>query len=518
MPNTFSKIEDIQESIRNRWEIIDWDQRFRWWRPPARVRILMYADGSARFQGGPFLGLQYVATLLKSRAYSYVDFQIDTAHRDGTDPSASIPGSIKLTDLDIVKKYDEVWFFGVSRIPNLSLPEIARLNEFMAAPNFGGILVTGDHEDLGRGIAGQIPRAGEMRRYPAPPDLPPTWNTTLAEGSDANLTYDFDEQSDDRPQQIRYKRYRIGGSFGGHSRFFQRRYRPHPILCGPDGPIDVLPDHQHEGEAIAPRPRPNAEQWPTVSGHQEAPEVIAWGRIKDPAATKYGQEIGLVSAYNGHNVNVGRILADSTWHHWFDINLTGTSRSPYDGFDQTSAGREALKKIDAYFLNCGVWLAPPDKQAQMRNAGWWSVLWSDRMVELSPTASIDRLGEEAIDALGRRAPRCTVSEWVLDLPIFREKIPRWQWPQLYEKFLLIDLPFEQFIAGGILRQLMQELGPWNSKSYFPEKAPEDQVLEEIIFAGVEEGLASLSKKLSTESTLVSKLVDGNFRLESIDNR
>lgn len=39
-------------------------------------------------------------------------------------------------------------------------------------------------------------------------------------------------------------------------------------------------------------------------------------------------------------VDVGRILADSTWHHWFDINLTGIAAppSPYAGFDATLAG------------------------------------------------------------------------------------------------------------------------------------------------------------------------------------
>jgi hypothetical protein len=508
MANSFSTIEQIQSSIRNRWGIIDWDQRFPWWRTPAQVRILMYADSSVRFQGGPFLGLQYVSTLLKSRAYFYVNFQIDTAHRDGTDPSASIKGAKQLTELDILTKYDEIWFFGLNSTPNLSLDEVALLDKFMAAPKFGGVLVTGDHANLGRGITGQITRAGEMRRYPAPDSIPPIWNTTLEEGPDANLTYDFEDQSDDRPQTIRYKRYPLGTSR------FLRQYRPHPILCGPDGPIKVFPDHQHEGEALAPVITPGAAQWPTKLGRQETPEVIAWGRIKDPAAVKYGQEIGLVSAYNGHNVDVGRIIGDSTWHHWFDINLTGEAAppSPYAGFDDTPQGQAVLRQIDAYFLNCGVWLAPPDKQAQMRNVGWWSILWSDRIVELSPQTPIARLGEVAIDALGQRASRCTVSEWILDFPIFREKIPRWEWPQLVEQFQLIDLPFEQFVAGGILRQLSTAIGPLNPQSSFPDKAPADELLEQVIGAGIEEGLAALQTQLKGEAAVITKLVDNNFRL------
>jgi hypothetical protein len=487
--NTFSEVKDLQLSIKDRWGIIDWDRHFKWWHPPAKVRILMYADGSVNFSGGGFLGLQYVYNLLKSRAYYYVDFSIEFAHRDGTDPTATIPGAQT----------------------NLSPAEVTLMDQFMAAPKFGGVLVTGDHASLGKGIAGQISRAGVMRLYPAPVNSPPGWNTTLEEGPDPGATFDFNDQSDDRPQSIRYKRYPLGSSV------FQARYRPHPVLCGPNGPIDVFPDHQHEGEALAPVPAAADPVWPTKSGHQEAPEVIAWGRIKDPAATKHGQEIGIVSAYNGHNVDVGRILADSTWHHWFDINLTGIAAppSPYAGFDATAAGQDALKKIDAYFLNCGVWLAPPDRQAAMRSAGWWSILWSAEMIELSPGLPIWYYGEQAIDALGRRASRCTVTEWIFDWPIFKEKIPRWEWPMLFDKFQLIDVQFEKFVAGGILQQLMQDIGPWNEKAAFPQKPISADVLNRSISAGIDNGLAMLGKQLQSEAGLISKFVESGFQARKI---
>jgi len=511
MPKNFpAQLELMQSSIRTRWGIIDWELHYPWWRLPPKVRILMYADGSVHFNGGAFQGLQYVKTLLESRAYAYVDFDIATAHRDGTDLSASISGAKKLTDLDIVNKYDQIWFFGISSTPNLSPAEVTLLDQFMAAPKFGGVLVTGDHADLGKGIAGQITRAGQMRQYPAPPASPPVWNTTLEDGPDPGSSYDFNDQSDDRPQTIRYRRFPIWSPVA-----FKLRSRPHPVLCGPDGPIDIFPDHQHEGEALAPIPAAGDSKWPTKNGHQERPYVIGWGKIKDPAATKHGQEIGVASAYDGHNVDVGRILADSTWHHWFDINLTGLAgeapMSPYSGFDATVAGQAALKKIDAYFLNCGVWLAPPDKQAAMRNFGWWSILWADRIVELPLEIPIWSLGEQAIDALGRRASRCTVTEWIFDFPIFKEKIPRWEWPMWLERFKLINLPFEHFVAGGILRQLMLEAGPLNSKCGFPVKAPKDEILERAMHKGIDEGLSALTNLLRSETSLVSKLVENKFR-------
>ena len=188
--------------------------------------------------------------------------------------------------------------------------------------------------------------------------------------------------------------------------------------------------------------------------------------------------------------------------------------SPYSGFDATAAGQAALKKIDAYFLNCGVWLAPPDKQAAMRNFGWWSILWTDQVVELSHDAPIWHLGEQAIDVLGHRASRCTVTEWIFDFPIFKEKIPRWEWPMLLEQFQLINIPFEYFVAGGILRQLMQEVGPLNPKCGFPEKAPKNEIIERAMRVGIDEGLSALTTQLRSETSLISKLVESNFRLPS----
>lgn len=504
-----SDIRTLIDTIPARWGVEDWEHVYPWWRKPAKVRILLYADGSVHFNGGPFLGLQYVSSLLTSRSYSYVDFDVSSAHRNGSDPSASIAGAKQLTDLDILDDYDEIWFFGINSTPSLTPGEVTLMEQFMAAPKSGGVLVTGDHASLGRGIAGQLKRAGQMRRYPAPEAMRPGWNTTLVEGPDPGATYDFEDQSDDTPQQIRYRRYPM-------SRLpLAKRYRPHPVLCGPDGPIHVLPDHQHEGEALAPTPAAGDADWPTKASHQEPPQVIAWGRIKDPAATKHGQEIGVISAYNGHNVDVGRIVADSTWHHWFDINLIGIDPLPsaYAGFDDTPAGRAALKQIDAYFLNCGVWLAPPAAQAAMRDAGWWAVLWSDRVAELHADMPLSFLGEQAIDALGRRASRCTISQWVFDWPIFKEKIPWYEWPQLLERFELIDLPIERFVAGGILRTLMKELGPQNEKRGFPEAAPDDKVLERVMLTGVEHGLAELASQLQKEASLALQLGKAQFQVK-----
>jgi hypothetical protein len=506
MPLPKIDLKQLELGLTARWGPRDWDLRFPWWHRPTKVKVLMYADGSVHFDGGSFLGLQYVHKLLTSRAYSYVDFDVDFAHRDGTDPSATIAGAKKLTDLDILDKYDEIFFFGAVSGGDLDAAEHALLDQFMAAPKFGGVLVTGDHASLGKRLAGQIKRAGPMRRYPAPDAIAPGWNTTLVEGPDANASYDFDEQSDDTPQRLRYKRYMLRPAAS-----LLRRQRPHPVLCGPDGPISVFADHQHEGEAMAPAVAAGDPDWPSKAGHQEVPEVIAWGRIKDPAATKHGQEIGVLSAYNGHNVDVGRIIADSTWHHWFDINLTGVNPPPsvYAGFDDTASGQAVLKQLDAFFLNVGVWLAPPERQAEMRAAGWWSILWDSVVVELPHKAPLWFYGDQAIDALGRRASRCTVSSWVIDLPIFKEKIPHWEWPQLFDRLTLVDIPFERYVAGGILQRLNAAFGPAGGGA-FPQRAPDARDLDKELQAGVQDGLEGLAADLRADTNLVSRLLDAGF--------
>jgi len=498
----------IEASIRRRWGVANWDLLFPWWHRPAEVRILMYADGGMFFSGGTLGGLQHVKTLLESQLYFYADFKITTAHRE-RDPTAS-KQSVKLTDLHILDDFDEIWLFGFNEKPDLTQEELDLLESFMDERG-GGLLVTGDHSDRGKSISGDIKRAGKMREYPAPGSGPKESNSTLEEGPDEGDVFNEADQNDDRPQKVRYARFPIRTPVG-----FKPSYRPHPVMRGPDGPIDVFPDHKHEGEAVKPK-EPRADEWPEVNRHRELPVVIAWGKIKDPGTTNFGQEIGLVSAYDGHKVNVGRIIADSSWHHWVDSNLLGHPNviptDPDAGFDATPEGRAVLRKIDAYFLNCATWLAPPDRQAEMRRAVWWSILWTDQIEELSVDHPVWHLGAEALDALGQHTPGGDPAAWVLEIPAFREQISNQQLSQITEQFQLLNLPFEQYVAGGIIHELMRQLGPANPERRFPSEPPPDALIERVINDGVVFGMNALTEQLGSELTLLSGMVNNNFRLQ-----
>lgn len=399
----------------------------------------------------------------------------DSADHENLDLAAAL----QLTD------FDELWIYSIQSGPGLTAGELAAARQFMDDHD-GGVLITGDHADLGMAF-GNLPRAGKMRRLPAPAAFPPVWNSTLRSGD--NAAYEFADQSDSTPQPLSLTWY-----WGG---FLARR--PHQLLCSPQGPINIFPDHEHEGEAIAPPPVP-AGEWPGGV----AAEVIARGTIVDPSGN-VGRQLGVLSVYDGHLASVGRIVADSTWHHHFDINLRGELGNPArTGFVQPGTGNwlGSATKIEHYFLNAAIWLAPPAKQASMRFAAWWSSLWSAELVQLGAHTPVTILGRAAYDALGRFAPQCVVFGWIWDLvPLevqrsFLELLNRPDPPP----------PFLQYLAGIATRDLMRrfEVGPDN---VLPGRAPEEEAFHEVLRGSARQALETLTEDRSAEVEFLRKLVD-----------
>jgi hypothetical protein len=493
-----------RESISRRRTFPDWDLLFPWWRKPAEVRLLMYADGRVTFTA-EFGGLHYVKALMQSREYFFVDFRITTAHRtrpEGPNTGAD-RGPVTLTDLNILENFDVIWFFNDDAMTPIPDEDKRVLEQFMETPagsnvpKRGGVLLTGDHNNLGQSIGLNVKRGGAMRRWDTAA-LGDERLSTLVVGSVPNQFPDTLE-SDDRPQTIELTPFPFGPALG-----FKRDLRPHPVMCGPEGPIDVFPDHEHEGATLEPSPNGNGD-WPTKTlngkDYQESPYIIAKGETKDPGVKK--TKFGIVSAYDGHTMDVGRIVADSSWHHWFDLNL--------NGFDTTPEGKAALDKIVYYFLNCGVWLAPPEKQDEMCKAAWWSILWTTPIMQTGVDAPLWYLGEQAIAALGQYASRCAVTGWILN-SAFNKRIPIPTLEKMFAKVQLSNLAFEQFIAGGILHQLMLQVGPSNPERPFPFEAPSDEELGRAIDDGVEEGINALKSQLERETDFVSELAANNFQL------
>jgi hypothetical protein len=395
--------------------------------------------------GDRWFGLsEFIRSLHHSK---FTTFIITKAHRD-----TDVGGHADIehfrfdgagVDLSV---YDEIFLFGLApdyeSLSPMSESEISALAEFMDGG--GGVFATGDHEDLGVALCGRVPRVRSMRKWfytdPGPhgePQAPPAIGTdrieTTQRPSGAGVT-NFDDQSDDIPQPIQPKMYvwRAG--------FFSSQLYPHPLLCGPKGPIRVLPDHMHEGEVIVPWD-PTASltydghtftEYPTDSGgHRELPEIVGWGKVVaetdvsteyahtgDPTNVAIARDFGVIGAYDGHRVGVGRVAVDSTWHHFFDINLIGDPIAPFpktEGFNASTDGKAVLADIEAYYVNIGTWIARPGAHLGLfAGAAWRALLTQPLAMLVHPsrdysTADLIGIGGLGLDGFIRVAPPCTLT-------------------------------------------------------------------------------------------------------------
>ena len=520
---------------------------------PCRLKILMVVDDNISFSHAYF-GLSHVLDVLRNNPEFYVKFDVTRAHRE-VDPfkpnQAADPvawgrygphfenfrfdqGGFNIDD------YDQVWLFGFhgeGHSTTLTAAELEVLSRWM--DRGGGLFATGDHADLGAAMCSQVPRARSMRRWTAaqgvPPATSPARHDTLLKGG--NPDYTFDDESDDQPMRITPKYYGLGSWSP-----FIRRQAPHPVLCGQDGVIDILPDHPHEGEIIDESlinlaqtfsfgTYINRPEYPASGGVQPGPEVVAWARVQSdhPAGGFKGlanaKSFGAIGAYNGHQGGVGRVVVDSTWHHWFDVNLIGRPVGFLDstpmngtnpktqGFFASPAGMNALARIDNYFRNVALWLAPKSKQNCMFMRATWGIVLRYPLVErLHPKLPIWELGGTAYDAIGRRARQCVVTSWIYDL------FPR----ELFEVFLerlkprpdpcLTCPPFElieRYVLGGITREMLAlayELD--NGETKEGREIDEYLVLKSFFNgarAGVDELLAQYRDSIERSQKLLGEL-------------
>ena len=124
---------------------------------------------------------------------------------------------------------------------------------------------------------------------------------------------------------------------------FATSHVPHPILWSPQGIIEALPVHAKQNETLEEVDIDLTAQFSfgsydaqpefpgALSSGGPRPEVIAWatgfGRagLESAGAMPAMRPFGCVGAYDGHKAatgtkgtQLGRVVVDSSWHHWFD--------------------------------------------------------------------------------------------------------------------------------------------------------------------------------------------------------
>jgi hypothetical protein len=355
-----------------------------------QVRVLVVADGLigfvTTFEPGFSLSELIDNTLMKS-AMPWEKLEIVKAHReDGfRDVICNFKFDAPPTGYSL-DSFDQIWLFGqASELdkdskPNslaLSPSELSALADFMNSG--GGVFATGDHETLGAALCGEVPRVRGMRKWLAKSD-PPCRNhvrriDTLREGFDQG--FGASDELDSVPQEIR-PIFRLNKTDDGS--------QPHDLLKNGDLAITVLPDHMHEGECVIPdnleeelklsdgtpyKEYPPAHDDPTkrLGPDLVAVSTSAGGSIvgeRVPAPPVIPRLFYAIVAYDGHRAHkaadkykkdrVGRVVVDSSFHHFLDLNLAGLCKSG----DNPTKDCLAVKR---YFRNIVLWLLPPEKQA-----------------------------------------------------------------------------------------------------------------------------------------------------------
>jgi hypothetical protein len=390
------------------------DPRSRWFWPKPTVRILFYTDTGLvnlddDWDANEF-GVRILHDLIVEHESDLADFEISLVNRHRFSQADHKLTPKRLAD------FDEVWFFGYRQADTssepeneLTDPEVAALEDWMAT---GGVLITGDHANprppgadphlddllaLGRAIGHRVPRAGALRRWEGgPPQFGPGSFNTQVPTPEIGIDHpDFEApggppQEDEWPQELILKTFPTPSGpldptqpFGG---------RVHRLFCGRTRPITVFPDHMHEGELVTPTDLP-VEKRPIGPAAQPLPEVIARGTDK-----RTGAVYDIVSAYDGSLAGVGRIVADSTWHHYFNVNLKGF---PSGGHVRTQLGQ--------FFLNLAVWLAPTAKRAAISRWQLWKLVHNPTVLMTYGNSRI-ALGKAAAGVLRRTEGPCVLRD------------------------------------------------------------------------------------------------------------
>ncbi|SHG79373.1 hypothetical protein [Ferrimonas marina] len=385
-------------------------------------RILVVTDGPLDEKDDPF-GLSHFIEVLSATQIHGMTPDVVYRHRESNQV---------FNDLSI-NTFDVVFLFGFNPTSSpLSSDALTRIKRFMQSG--GGLFATGDHEDLGTGMCGDIPRVRSMRYWAkseTPDGADSSRITTNLPGNDG--VYVFEDQEDTHPQRL-YPNYAVGTDSllvllpGNQS----PARAVHPLIrFGGASTLHVYPDHPHEGECRIPEDLSTTfeldgemeREWPG-SGfvfNRPRPRAVAYSMSAGNGFTFSPDKSAVVprsfialAAYDGHHADVGRVVTDSTWHHYVNINLKGMRPGNISNSD--------MRAIEAFWSNMASWLMPKKTRLCL-----WPLLVVTTLLEhpileeikipelsLERTGELITLGEQIVDAVDE-SPGSVASDLVADV-------------------------------------------------------------------------------------------------------
>jgi hypothetical protein len=415
---------------------------------PPTINILLYTDDPNGIRpGNDTSDLATMIEHLYAHQPAFARFEVTWLSRNSKCDNKLNPEMLKL--------YDEIWFFGIHQLNNepdapeseLTEPEVRALTDWMKFNEMkklkgGGVLMTGDHAEprpggtpgqnpscpdsskadllgLGRALGRCVPRAGLLRKWEgSPTSNPPAerFNTqTPVSGHDPG---GGELQTDAFPMLLILSRFDAGGNPGSTG-------AAHPLFFYPQGKfIQVFPDHVHEGAVIIPESF-DENVWPKGKFLWPKPQVVARG-FDYPNGTAGN----ILAAYDGDPAGVGRVVADSTWHHYMNENLQRFRPGTPVGSDADQIGQ--------FYGNLALWLAPFNKRRDMARLmfAWLASRLSVREefmghADAPSYEQVAGIGRAAYSALLSVASPCEVHELLTASlpPEYREHFERVYLPE-----------------------------------------------------------------------------------------
>lgn len=484
------------------------------------IKILLYADDpddvteSSGKRQPLSLGLMLARLHAHEPASAHLDTRFVSRYKLGN------PKFINKIDQVLEREsFDQIWFFGLNQINlknfstvfeggpenELDAAEVSALREWMQVDEASGfpgvgVLMTGDHSNqrpgnaadnlnppcpdtgakaqflgLGRAIGRCVPRAGQLRKWEGEPTSRP--------GERHNTVANPGEEFDGIAQCLILRNVNEVGEPDSQG-------EPHPLFFYRSGQfITAFPDHTHEGSLDRPETF-DPKIWPPSlnQGPQPLPHVVAYGINQ-----RTSDRIDLIAAYHGDRAGVGRIVADSTWHHYFNFNLRGLPHPAPEG--------SAADQIGQFYANLAVWLSPPSKRRKMAHAIFWELAkYTMRLERRSDDPEPEfTSGNAAYGVLSQVASPCEVNE------LLHAVIPERYGALKFSEgsMVLSDIPSRELLLGSIICSYHDEM----LRADNADESYEPLGIDKVIAFGFKRAFEKHVQVLGQKTESASKFLD-----------